>query len=71
MKLSSLLAKARQSFGRLRMCVVQPCPPELYACEACHKLECDDEEWLHCEKRLGSAESMHRLEGSKCKFDED
>jgi hypothetical protein len=44
--------------SRLKSAVVQDCPPELYACEVCGKLECDEAEWTNCGKRLAAAEFM-------------
>lgn len=53
-----LTERVRQALKRLKGSIVQDCPPELYACEVCKKLECNNEEWLHCEKRLEAAEFM-------------
>ncbi len=38
--------------------IIQDCPPELYACEICGKLECNNEKWLNCETRIRMAESI-------------
>jgi hypothetical protein len=32
--------------------IVQDCPPELYACEVCGHLKCDNQKWVECERRL-------------------
>ena len=37
---------------RFRAGVVQDVPPGLEECEACRELECTQERWLNCEKRL-------------------
>jgi hypothetical protein len=35
---------------------IQPIPPELEACEVCGKLQCPDDEWKRCERRIATAE---------------
>ena len=44
--------------SRVADAIVQDCPPELYACEVCSRLQCSSEEWLTCEKRLAAAQFM-------------
>ena len=50
--------RLRKLMLRLKRAVVQDCPPELYACEVCGKVECDHAEWAKCEKRIAAAEFM-------------
>jgi hypothetical protein len=52
----ALRDRLRALMSRLKGAVVQDCPPELYACEVCGKLECDYAEWANCEKRIAAAE---------------
>lgn len=56
MGLLSWTGKAKQTLAKIKNSIIQDCPPELNACEICRKLECNDEEWLNCEKRLQFAE---------------
>ena len=53
-----LRERLRTLVSRVKGMVVQDCPPELYACEVCGKLECDHEEWANCKQRLTAAEFM-------------
>ena len=39
---------------RLRAEVVQDVPPSLQECEACRELECTQERWLSCARRLAA-----------------
>jgi hypothetical protein len=44
--------------ARVKRAIVQDCPPELYACEVCGRLECNDAQWVQCEQRIAAAEFM-------------
>jgi hypothetical protein len=39
---------------RLRSGVVQDVPPNLEECETCREVDCTQERWLQCEKRLAT-----------------
>ena len=39
---------------RLRSGVVQDVPPNLEECETCREVDCTQERWLQCEKRLAA-----------------
>ena len=39
-------------WSRLREGVVQDVPPSLEECEACREVDCTQERWLTCERRL-------------------
>jgi hypothetical protein len=56
MKDEALRDRLHKLMLRLKRAVVQDCPPELYACEVCGKIECDYAEWANCEKRIAAAE---------------
>jgi hypothetical protein len=43
---------------RLWSSVVQDVPPALEECETCREVDCTQERWLHCERRL-AAESYN------------
>lgn len=58
MRLSKLSELTKRAFRRVKESIIEDCPPELYECEICRKLDCDSEEWLKCEKRLASARFM-------------
>ena len=55
-KLSALASNAKDA-------IIQDCPPELSACEACGEYECSSEEWLHCRRRLEVAQRMNSADG--------
>jgi hypothetical protein len=46
----------------LKDSIIQPCPPELYACEVCGERECDDQKWQTCEHRLKVADQVRAAE---------
>ena len=54
-KFSQILKNIKNSF-------IQECPPELYACEICKKLDCNNAEWIECQERQKSAEFMETLD---------
>lgn len=58
MKFSGYTSKADKYRAWLKKSVVNECPPELYVCEACGELECNNEEWLNCEKRMQARDFM-------------
>jgi hypothetical protein len=39
---------------RLRSGVVQDVPPNLEECETCREVDCTQERWLQCERRLAT-----------------
>jgi len=39
-------------WARLRAGVVQDVPPSLEECETCREVECTQERWLACERRM-------------------
>lgn len=45
---------------RIRAGVVQDIPPSLEECESCREVDCTQERWLTCARRL-AAEAEHRL----------
>lgn len=51
-----MLQSVRALVSRTKGGVVEDCPPELYACEVCGKLECASETWLKCRQRLAAAQ---------------
>ena len=59
--MNRLVEAVKQTVRKIKNSIIQPCPPELYACEVCGKLECDNEEWLNCERRLRVATETKRL----------
>ena len=58
MRLNALLQRLRALTSRVKGGVVQDCPPELYACEVCGKLDCTSTTWLNCRQRLAAAQFM-------------
>jgi hypothetical protein len=62
---SKVLADLKQFLvemvNRVKDEIVQDCPPELYACEVCRKLDCNSIEWLECPTRLQGAEFVRAL----------
>ena len=58
MKSSGYTSKADKYRAWLKKSVVDECPPELYACEVCGALECNNEKWLNCEKRIQARDFM-------------
>ena len=72
MKLSKLSVITRRAFSKVKDAIVQDCPPELYECEICGKLDCNSEEWLKCERRLATLRLMtSRSIASDCSYLED
>lgn len=63
MSASVYVSKADKFREWLKKSVVDECPPELYACEVCGELECDNEKWLKCETRIKARDFM--LKGDK------
>ena len=53
-----LLKRAKQTLRRCKDSIIQPCPPQLHACEVCDRLECDNEKWQQCEHRLKVASEV-------------
>ncbi len=53
--------RSRSWFGRfwtrLRAGLVQDVPPSLEECETCREVDCTQERWLQCEKRLAAEEA--------------
>jgi hypothetical protein len=58
MRLNTILNKLRALASKAKGRIVQNCPPELYACEACGQLDCSNEAWLNCRHRLAAARFM-------------
>ena len=58
MRLNTILNKLRALASKAKGRVVQNCPPELYACEACGQFDCSNEAWLNCRQRLAAAQFM-------------
>ena len=56
MRPDTLLKRLRALTCRVKGAIVQDCPPELYACELCGKLDCTNKEWLNCRQRLAAAQ---------------
>jgi hypothetical protein len=57
-----LIKRVKRSIRDLKDSIIQPCPPELYACEVCGERECDDEKWRNCEHRLKVADQVRAAE---------
>ncbi len=60
--MNQLLKRAKRALRSLKDSIIQPCPPELYACEVCDERECDDEKWQTCEHRLKVAAQVRAAE---------
>ena len=63
-----LLKRAKRVLRSLKDSIIQPCPPELYACEVCDERECDDEKWQTCEHRLKVAAQVRAAEAELKNF---
>ena len=60
--MNRLLERVKQTLRRCKDSIIQPCPPELYACEVCDQSECDHEKWQKCEHRLKVAAEVTAVE---------
>jgi hypothetical protein len=58
MHLNAILKKLRALAPNAKGAIVQDCPPELSACEACGEFDCSNEEWLNCRRRLAAAQGV-------------
>ena len=58
MSRKSILKRLHALASKAKGGIVQDCPPELYACEVCGKLDCTTEVWLNCPQRLAAAQYM-------------
>lgn len=55
-------SRIREAWQRLKQrvvgAVIQDCPVEMCACEACGRLQCTRAEWVRCGKRLATADYL-------------
>jgi hypothetical protein len=55
MRLLHLPKGIMRVWKKFKASIVQDCPAELFACEVCDNLDCTDEEYSHCGRRLAVA----------------
>jgi|GEM_PF-6624873 len=53
----------RKFWTRLGAGVVQDVPPALEECETCREVDCTQERWLNCERRLGTEATAFAITG--------
>ena len=53
----------RKFWTRLGAGVVQDVPPALEECETCREVDCTQERWLKCERRLGTEAASFTITG--------
>lgn len=50
-----MLNRIKAIIQRVKLAIVQPCPPDLDACESCGRPQCEPERFASCRMRLGFA----------------
>ncbi len=66
-----VIERVKAAFRKLKNSIIQPCPPEIYACEVCGKVDCSHEEWVNCEYRLKIAAETKQMLASDEEQDTD
>jgi len=50
---------------RIGGCIARDAPPDIAACEICRKIQCANDEWIVCERRIAHAKCLEEIENKK------
>lgn len=55
-------SRLKRILQRIGESIARDTPPELAACEICHKTDCTHDEWIVCERRIAHAKCLEAIE---------